>query len=554
MSASSTAFREHVLPPLMSSIAAIEGAFLKAGDGLSHGLSAFGALNADMEALGTEIGSGAPAQASTRLVDLSMAVSLVGERLPRDARVLSDLTQANRAIEIRFGCLVDEMRMMALVSRSARIEAGGIDDGRIGLDAFTRAVSQQIGDVQREIQLREAELAELSATIRGAAQALAAFAAESRGRLMSLAGDLGDAAGVIRLRGERGSDLVSGIATRSAKLKSTAGVALVSLQVGDAVRQRLEHIVHAVTVAAELEGDDAPRPAAALSRLAAQHLQATLESLDEEVGTVLTALDVVAGETLDIVETGAATYGGGQGGSVSFMTDFQARFAPALDLVRTCEEMRRAVAGATVKLRAMLAPLQATIVKLDATSRDLVLVGVNVGLKAARLGPEARSLVVVAEELKRLAGTISGHAGELLPLFDQVQRASDAFDDGRDVVAGQLEREFLAIVGDIERGDHHIAALLRSINETGSGFADKLARARATFRSVADMGQFLDPVMGALDAADGVHIPSDEVPAIVSRLDAVMLPIYTMAHEREIHAEVTGAVVEAAAAASTLAA
>ena len=48
-------------------------------------------------------------------------------------------------------------------------------------------------------------------------------------------------------------------------------------------------------------------------------------------------------------------------------------------------------------------------------TRDLIVVGINAGLKATRLGAEGRSLMVIADELKRLAGLITDAAAQKDP-------------------------------------------------------------------------------------------------------------------------------------------
>jgi hypothetical protein len=59
---------------------------------------------------------------------------------------------------------------------------------------------------------------------------------------------------------------------------------------------------------------------------------------------------------------------------------------------------------------------------------DIVLIGINAGLKANRLGPEGRGLVVIAQELKDIAKLISDDAGQLMPIIALIQTAAEGLD------------------------------------------------------------------------------------------------------------------------------
>ncbi len=68
-------------------------------------------------------------------------------------------------------------------------------------------------------------------------------------------------------------------------------------------------------------------------------------------------------------------------------------------------------------LATLLDRFEATMGRLTKTVSDIVLIGINAGLKASQLGGEGRSLVVVAQQLKSTADEIARDARELNPLF-----------------------------------------------------------------------------------------------------------------------------------------
>ena len=145
------------VPVIADSTAAIESAFLSAGQGLSLGLSAIRSLTDGLGALAADLDGGGTAAASRDLGRLSQTLRVIGERLPADGATLTDLLAENKGMGLRFDDLIDDMRMMVVVSRSARLEAVTSAEQRASLEAFSHTIDRQIGEVQRKITACSAE-------------------------------------------------------------------------------------------------------------------------------------------------------------------------------------------------------------------------------------------------------------------------------------------------------------------------------------------------------------------------------------------------------------
>lgn len=548
---------EAILAPLDRSAASIESAFLEAGESLSRGLAMFDDLGASLSELTGELDGVGVTEASAALEELSHALVAISRSLPEDAATLLALVAGNEAIAKHLGMLLERMRMMTIIARSFRIEASQFSDAS-ALESFTQDIAKLIRTAQAEISGCAGEHAAVTGYLREVAKAQVALDRDYRDKLLVLARDLSDTFAVLQDRRRGGSVLMREVSERSARITQSAGMAMVSLQAGDSTRQRLEHISAAVRIAAALAGDEPvaavppqarPSTGSVLCRLQAAQVADTVEGFSDDIRQIDEAIRVLMRDAHELADEGQATYGSGSAGPQSFLTDFKAGLSRATGLLRTCEASRQHVERATADLRTMLQGLNTTIVKLNMTGRELFLVGVNAGLKATRLGSESRSLLVIADELKRLAQDIGTDAASLIEVFTQVQPTASRLDreaaPGEKARALDADQQIVAIVAALDVGDRKIAAFLTELTGKLAAFDADLARARNDFNEAVAMNEDL------LAAADALLALGDELPPEVDLedalgvVDALLQPTYTMARERDIHAQTCG---EAAAA------
>ncbi|RYB01808.1 hypothetical protein [Lichenibacterium ramalinae] len=547
-----------ILPIIAGGTTSIEGAFLSAGQGLSQGLSAFKSLMDSLAALGDDLDRGGTAAASHQLDRLSRMLRAVAEQLPTDGALLRDLLDGNRGMRRKFDDLVGDMRMMVVVSRSARLEAVVSDEQRASLEGFSRTIDDQIGDAQRRIGACAAEHGGVTALLERSAQEHLAFDDAYRDRLTGLAEEFDAALDAMARRREAGLAFTAEAAAKARAITQAAGGALVSLQVGDNTRQRLEHVAHALErsvaqAGASSGGDDdglAAATADLLCDVAGAQLRDTIAAFDGEASRILDTFALLRREGATLATAGRNAYGSADGGTASFVGEFRTRFAAAMGIVAACAANRLAIEQATGALRSMLAPLDDTLTTLVSTSEDLVIVAMNVGLKAARLGSDGRGLVTVAWELKRLAAEISSHAEALLDAFKALRGISDAFGAPslEGAASASLDREAEAILDTLALADGRIADVLGMMDRTGGDFDATVAAAIDAFEAVAaDTGRLAD----AADSIEAECSPASHgdaaMAAAAAVVDALLLPTYSMARERDIHAGIvgTGTVAEA---------
>lgn len=540
---------ESVCKPLADSSAAIEGVFLRLGDGLGRGLDASEQLNASLAALSDEITVGGTGTATRSLQALSRELVAIAAYLPSDSATLVRLVGSNATVSARLRQLTDSMRVMTILARSVRIEAVVFDDratGGTGGADFADEITALIRKAATEIDTCAREHAKVSAVLGAAAKAQLALERDYRDKMVALARELNETFAVIQERRGRSSELMGDLAARAGALAQSVGLAIMSLQAGDTIRQRLEHVESGVRDAlqADARGEEARLLRVAMWRLQDAQLRDTIACFEVEIERIDRALGTMMTDSRELVVSGKEVFGGRGDGSESFLIEFRARLSLACELIRRCAAARGSVDGTILAFRTMLSGLNGAVSALNAVIGEIVLIGINAGLRAGRLGSAGRSLMVIAQQLKELAAAIAGNAQDLRPIFEGLMETSRQLDrDGGAGTGGSvdLDGEMMSTMLRLDDGGERIGAILKALETRGRAFQGELVRARGEVGATAAM---MGVLTGAADAlAGGAHGPdlsAGDVEAAFARVDDLVGGRYTMAREREIHAAVTG--------------
>jgi hypothetical protein len=283
-----------------------------------------------------------------------------------------------------------------------------------------------------------------------------------------------------------------------------------------------------------------------MCRLQEAQLHDTLSCFGTDLDSIDQALQLLATDTRELVGLGRTVFGDAGQGSDSFLTAFRERLADATRLIQTCEAARHSLERIVAELRRMLDGLTDAVGHLNQVILEIVLIGVNAGLKAGRLGTEGRSLVVIAHELKALAATISNDAKDLLPIFDTLQGVSRQLDRILPEEGGgkgfDIDAAMAATMAGLEQGGQRLSGCLKALESGGKTFEAELDRARREFTQMGTMKRMLQAAAERLRAFEAEAEPDLDSDAGLRLVDGMMAGRYTMAREREIHAEIIGVV------------
>lgn len=538
---------------LDTSARAVDQTFAMAGRHLGEGLSLFEALKERLATLSAELSGRDIAHAGETLSDLAGELRGLEAALGSETRALQDIAAHSHAAGQALERLLEHMRLITILARSARIEAVSVPGVGRDFGDFANEIVTLTRQAQRTIETCARDHAHLSGLLASAMSAQRDFERLYGNALSGLAGKLGLTLAAVADRQGRSVALTGDAAAHSGRIAMAAGGAIIALQSGDSIRQRLEHAIAGLRLAASLgdgrmrapELDEAAADAACalLHRLEAAQLQASGATLSADAEAIEAALALLQDDTAALLDLVRTLYRGDGGGSASFLGELEADLAQASDLLGRCDGARLGVDRVTQALSGVLDTCQQTIEALTATVSDIVLIGMNAGLRAARIGTGGRSLVVIAQELKVAAGQIAGDSARLKPTFTQMQAASDGLrrEDRPDAAhfAGldQAMQQSLTIM---RQAADRLGATLDRLMREGEAFRGVLGQARLGFSNAGAMSDAITSASAEL--ARSGEPASDMAQSVRAQVAALILrdvwPRYTMAAERTIHAEI----------------
>lgn len=570
-------------PALPRLIQALEGSareidvtFARAGGQLGQGLSLFEGLKERLSTLSAELSGNEIADAGRTLSGLAGELRAINDGLHDETGVLQELATHSKEASQALERLLEHMRLITILARSARIEAVSVQAAGRDFGDFTSEIVALTTQAQRTIQNCARDHDHLSALLGAALAAQRDFEARYGQALSGLAGNLEQTLAEVAERQRRSVSLTSDAALHSGKIAMAAGGAIIALQSGDSIRQRLEHAIKALRLLGTVASGDGPgagldareRGAAVLvlRRLQAAQLDESALALSQDADAIESALGLLAGDTANLLDLVRSLYQGEGGKSDrskadgskpgSFLADLESDLAQAADLLAKCDRARAGVDRVTDALSGVLETCQETVAALAGTVSSIVLIGMNAGLRAARIGPGGRSLVVIAQELKFAADQVATDAAGLTPTFAEMQRTSSGLKSGGRLDAAHFsalnEAMGTSLAAMRQTGDR-LGVTLGQLTREGGGFGAVVADARLAFSNAGAMSDLI--ASGAVQLARSVadrEMPQEAevVERVRGLVDAHVWPSYTMVCERTIHQAVVGLLLPAATGAA----
>ena len=330
-------------------------------------------------------------------------------------------------------------------------------------------------------------------------------------------------------------------------MRDVVGGAIVSLQAGDSARQRLEHICRGLRMVKvtevgivpggsdEIEGLAAAVPL--ISILQAAQLKDTVSRFDADIAGIGRTLTVLSVDSTKIVGHGRALFGE-QDDMTSVLALMRQRLAQATVLISACGNAKKSVDASISILEDMLGKFRAAISVLGETVVDIILIGMNAGLKAGQLGAQGRAFVVIANELKATADHISVGARQLQPVLDKMAQSADSLKGLRmeedSLHVADTENLITGAIREIEVGNGQLSQLMSHLTRESLQFEGLMTSAKAMMSALGEKSAALPGVAARLENIDRNILSSIDA-LRVGKLFEELYMQYTMEIEREVH-------------------
>jgi len=465
---------------------------------------------------------------------------------------LNRMGEALKAIRGSVQMLANMMGQVRMTAINARIEAAVLSDRTVDFSVFTREIGQlaatgdaSIHAVRTTLDTLQAFLAE-TMTLRGV------FRQQHDGEMGAIGTQLEGAVAALRSRQKTARDTLNDIPAAMAQIRSAVSDMVGALQVADSIRQRLEHVEHALDTASDLLGQTARKDGAgpahsavvvnALCQLQAHQLAAIGAEFAEKTEVIESRLTLVGDRIRRIQDGVQRIHAASSRDDASFLSGLEEGLARANVALRQYWDARHETETAMTQIATMSEDIAEALKAINEIDADMHIIGLNASIKCGNLGSRGRALNVVATELQSFARRSRSIAAEIATALDSIVNASQVLSDQEGGDTDTLLKDLNTVLQTFDEGVRDMVTRtdgqLQSVNAQADTLAEAVDRAVKTFSirqtmlatlaesqaTLADIAQRCSPRLqgAALDAARKEAL-------------AFLSAHYTMTDEREIH-------------------
>lgn len=537
------------VPEIVQSLAGprqeIEAAFLNVGDLLSRSAGLLDQIGSTFETLPRDLDRPEVNEATARLTEVGSKAQEISDSFAQEQqdilRLVDVVAKANRPItELR-----KTIRMMGILSVNARVVAATVPNLEDS-DVFTTDIATLSSSAAKTIAAFTAIYEKLGQEVQAAAAARDKFEQSQSGTLSGLATRIGTSLDAVTRQRKRSSDGSAETVQMSRAIGQRVMTAVMALQVGDATRQRVEHIETGLRKASEM----APNVLSVVAELSAAQLFDTIATLDNDVAEAEQALGQLARDATTISARSREIYGsGGQDSSALSRLNQEMRHATAV--LHDCERERKQLGTVAAEVENTVKVLLEHVAAVQAIEANMRLVSLNAAIKCAQLGPEGAALNVIARQLRSLttdtvkaaeaAAERLGEAAELALAF------SAASGDEATQQMEQLELDAADGLKLMESVEVRIRDALLVLEDAAPQVARYLDGASGGFSNHQDISETLSDAQMQLVALGAGSVQKPEPGSEMAALLEEIRKTYTMESERQIHDRMFGKPAAAAA-------
>ena len=525
----------------------IEAAFVAVGAHLTEGAALLNTLSKLFEALPEALGGAEVEDATTRLDAVATRAERLAATFAQEKADLARLVDVVAAASAPMSDLRRTVKMMGIVSVNARVTAAGIVGDSDDFDVFTTDIATLSDSANRTIQDFAQVYRQLTAEVDRAASQRSRFEAAHADTLSHLGSSL--VATLDALEQQRAAALQSSAETGrvSRQIVGRIGSAVMALQVGDATRQRIEHVEAALSALAELldgkpafdQSLDATELALALSAIATlehDQLRLTASSFSLEVEQAEADLNALAGDAGTIMAR-SRDFGGDERGKSSAIASLSAQLRTAVTILADFESERAKLENVATAVQTTVRTLLEHVEAVQEIEANMRLVSLNAAVRCAQLGPRGASLTVIATQLRELTSETVIAAEAAMARLGESSTLAGSFGAASGQGAGQvseLEQQANLALDILSRLDQKMASALARLNADGPKVIGLLERASQGLSGQTATAEALDDVALSVAALSAAPPPERLSEALASVL-AGLRRHYTMEAERQAH-------------------
>jgi hypothetical protein len=507
--------------------------FAAIGHSLEEAVGILAALTATFQTLLGELRASELVQSGQDLAFVAASVAALAATAQTDVATLRRVAGVAEAIEQRIARMHAVLREVDILAMNARLVAGTMGEAGSGFLPFAAEIRRSAGEARGGLDRLAQELADAKQHLQVAGQAAGAFVAQFGNTMQLIIGHLTASVVSIEVHGAMSGDAASVVGTRSDQIRGRVAAAIMSLQLGDITRQRIEHMHSACHILSR-----EAVPSALGYRLVAAQLLDAAEELERGAGCIVEELKALVVDAGDIARLGNQAYGSSDRGQGSFLDELEADRHQAEVMFG---HLRAAHATVNPRIAAVLRAadrLVGHVATIRSVEADIHIMGINTSLKCGRLGVVGRPLSVISHAVRDCGRQTAQHAAGVLEamqhlLADTGSLAAADAAQGVDAIDTAAQRMTNA-VGCLGETGHRMREALRGLAGDGETVARLLGTAVEGFAAQREISAALRKAAAACTELATQAVDDGLAEAVPAQIAAS----YTMARERMVHARV----------------
>jgi hypothetical protein len=525
----------------------IENAFVSVGARLTEGASLLNTLSKLFEALPETLGGAEVDEASGHLSAVAARAEQLATTFAQEKADLARLIEVVAAASSPISDLKRAVKMMGIVSVNARVTAAGIVGDSDDFDVFTTDIATLSDSANQTIQDFAQVYRQLTSEVDRAAGQRARFETAHAHTLSHLGSSL---ATTLEALGQQRSAALHGSAETgrvSRQIVGRIGSAVMSLQVGDATRQRIEHVEAGLATLADvmdgrsvmghtLDADDQTAALTAIATLQHTQLTQTAASFAQEVEQAEADLSALAADAGTIMDR-SRDFDGDDRGKSSAIASLSAQLRTAVTILSDFEAERAKLEIVATAVQETVRVLLEHVEAVQEIEANMRLVSLNAAVRCAQLGPRGASLTVIATQLRELTSETVVAAEAAMARLGESSTLAGSFGAASGQGAGQigeLEIQANLALDILARLDQHMAAALARLHSDGPKVIKLLEHAAAGLSGQSAMAETMDDIAIAIAALSSDPAPASPSASLTEVL-AGLRKTYTMEAERQAH-------------------
>lgn len=530
---------EQIISHLETARGQIEGKFSEAGTFLQDALKL---IEQQLHVLNNLAAALDPEAIKSATEDLlATAESLYGLPAILDGRAerLKLLRRQEQALRPQVTEIFGLLRYLRTFAFNVKITAAGMGTDADKFSSFSQEMSARIDHGDKQVRGFANDLDQLARRFDASLKSEAELYQLVQGMLPQVPQCLSHDANAMRAYNERVSQTTQSITSMAKDVQMSVLTALSTLQIGDSVRQRIEHVqdglIALTELQARLERDGLPlelreRLASHVRAMLTAQLADTAETFDAEAARMLDLMSHIADNANKLVIAFDLEHG--EDSSLRGLEQSIAQAHFVVDSMDKAAERARDVQSAT---EASVKELLQRVGDVREVKDEVQYMALNTSLRCVHIGEVGKPLQVVANELSAYAKLLDAAAVNTLKGVEELA-ASSANSTSGDLGAGGAQKlqsaaQRLRVAADVVEID------LKQAISKGQDLVRKLSTASEKLNFKEQLVDIVYQSASLLGRNSQMESGIDEISTPLAEIMDKIGRTYTMARERQLHAQ-----------------